>query len=67
MRSAYLETADQTSHSDYQLIVIGRRSVRATPTTVWDDIFDTPTKQLKMHLKPFCTPFPGNMSFNLLV
>ncbi len=27
--------------------------------------FDTPTKQEKMYLKPCCTPFPGNMSFNL--
>ncbi len=26
--------------------------------------FDTPTKQEKTYLKPHCTPFPGNMSFN---
>ncbi len=30
----------------------------------WADIFDTPTKQEKTYLKPHCTPFPGNMSFN---
>ncbi len=30
----------------------------------WADIFDTPTKQEKTYLKPRCTPFPGNMSFN---
>ncbi len=28
------------------------------------DIFDTPSKQEKTYLKPHCTPFPGNMSFN---
>ncbi len=30
----------------------------------WADISDTPTKQEKTYLKPRCTPFPGNMSFN---
>ncbi len=30
----------------------------------WADIFDTLTKQEKTYLKPHCTPFPGNMSFN---
>ncbi len=31
---------------------------------IFADIFDTPTKQEKTYLKPHCTPFPGNMSFN---
>ncbi len=30
----------------------------------WADISDTLTKQEKTHLKPRCTPFPGNMSLN---
>ncbi len=30
----------------------------------WADIFDRHTKQEKTYLKPRCTPFPENMSFN---
>ncbi len=30
----------------------------------WAEISDTPTKQEKTHLKPRCTPFPGNMLFS---
>ncbi len=30
----------------------------------WADIFDPPNKQDQTYLKPRCTPFPGNMSFN---
>ncbi len=39
LRSAFLETADQTSQSDYRLIVIGSRSIGA-PLLYYDDLND---------------------------